>query len=63
METELVSRSKMDQLLRGTQVVLENAIIQITESRDNQLKKSFEMQFRVASFLQNPSYQQTLPFW
>ena len=57
METEVVPRSKMDQLLRGTQLVLENAMVQIAERRENQLNKSLEMQSRVASFLQNSSNQ------
>ena len=57
METEVVPRSRMDELLRGTQLVLENAMVQIAERRENQINKSLEMQSRFASFLKNPSNQ------
>ena len=60
--TEVVPRSKLDRLLKGTQLILENAMLEQRARLNTQIDKTIAMQSQYASFMQNPSNQQTSPF-
>ena len=67
MEAELVSRSKMDQLLKGQQLIIENAYLQMREQdrqrREAEFTKPLPCILNLHHSWRIPSNQQTLPLW